>query len=86
MRKRLVPGKKGFGDLKLEIDTEGEWYCMPFYDLLHIIQFCMENEDRIYPPPASGREMLQDAILDLFDGIPIDNIAADSDLKGGILF
>ncbi len=87
MRKRYVRGNKGPGDMKLEINTDGEWYCMPYYDLLHIIQICMDNEDRIYPPPDYlGGKYLEGAIRELFSGMSIDEIAERRKLRAGILF
>jgi len=33
-----------------------------YEEILELLELLMQNEDRIYPPPASGRKMLQELI------------------------
>ncbi len=38
-----------------------------YKEIAELLILLMENEDRIYPPPASGRRMLQEYIKEVLD-------------------
>ena len=51
-------GKKGPHD-RIYLYNEK---AITYKEIIELLKLLMENEDRIYPPPASGRKMLQDLI------------------------
>jgi len=50
-----------------------DWEQVVFKDLLTMIKFFFDNEDRIYTPPAKGSLFLLEAISDLRK-LPIDDV------------
>ena len=74
MRLQTRKGTKSELDLKLYISAQDE--AVRFEDILIILKFLFENEDRIYPQSRGfkGRKMLMEAISDLGHGVSIGEI------------
>ena len=72
-------GKKGDDDLVLLVKTD-DWEQVVFKDLLTMIKFFFDNEDRIYRPPAKGSLFLLEAISDLRK-LPLDDVLLKYSLR-----
>lgn len=74
MKLQTRKGIKGESDLKLYISAQDE--PVRFEDILIILKFFFENEDRIYPQSRGlkGRRMLIEAINALGRGVSIEEI------------
>lgn len=79
MKFKFKKGKKGDGDLVLLVKTF-DWEQIIFKDLLTIIKFFFDNEDRIYTPPAKGSLFLLEAISDLRK-IPMEEVLLKYSLR-----
>ena len=55
---RVVEGRKGPEDLRMDWLTESGWVAIPFVVLYLLTHFLTENEDVLYPPPAAGGDKL----------------------------
>ncbi len=51
---RVVRGCKGPTDLRLDHWRDGGWMPVVLDETFFIVDFICQNEDRLYPPPASG--------------------------------
>ena len=82
VRWRYVKGKKHERDWILLLETDGE-EVFTVEDVLRLLQFMFENEDRIYPKSEGfrGREMLLEAINRVAKGEPIPKVLADYKLQ-----
>ena len=61
MEIKLKKGKKSKNDTVILIRTDG-WEQITYRDLFTLIKLFLENEHKIYPPPAKGAKYLLDAI------------------------
>lgn len=79
---RYRKGSKSPRDWVLLIKTDG-WEVFTVEDVLRLLKFMFENEDRIYPKEEGfkGRDMLLEAIKKVAKGEPIPKVLADYKLK-----
>ena len=74
-------GKKSDKDLAIFFKTDG-WEPVHYVEILRLLKLLFENEDRNYPPPRyKGRQMLMDAITDVFQGAEPEQLAVDYEFK-----
>lgn len=71
---RFKQGSKSKNDRIVLVKTEG-WEQITYRELFTLIKFFLENEQKIYPPPAKGAKYLLDAISRLLNNSVEDVLA-----------
>jgi len=79
MEIKLKKGKKSDADSIVLIKTDG-WEQITYSDLFKLIKLFLENEQKIYPPPAKGAKYLLEAINRLLDN-SVEDVLAWFNLK-----
>ena len=81
---RVVDGYKGYGDEILQVNTNGKWTNITFPDLLEMLEFIFNNEDKVYPLSEGmrGRYYLFEAIQKLVAGMSVDAVLEEYGDKG----
>jgi len=74
---KKIPGKKFPGDKILLAKTNG-WEAIRHVDLFVMLTHWAQIEDRMGP---RGRQMLLDAIIDLFKGMPLQELIKNYQYK-----
>ena len=57
---RIVRGRKGPNDLRLDWYVDGQWRPIHMRIAALLTDFFYENEDVLYPPPAKGGQKILD--------------------------
>jgi len=81
---RVIDGYKGRGDEILQVNTNGKWTNITFPDLLEMLGFIFNNEEKVYPTSEGmrGRWYLFEAIQKLVVGMSIDDVLEEYGDKG----
>ena len=59
---RVVQGKKGPNDLRLDVLVNGGWRSVSMHLAFMLTDFFYENENALYPYPARGGPYFMDAL------------------------
>lgn len=66
---RIEKGKKSDADQLLLFNTGGQWHCPTFDELLDMVRFFFENEEKNYPVPHRGAEILMNRVKIEYDKV-----------------
>lgn len=68
LRVRLLQGHKAPNDVKVQVATPGgDWVTVSYKAVCALIEILGDNEDRIYPEPLEGGDMLLRAVSAAMD-------------------